>query len=225
MITGAKPSIIVLDTETTGLTDPIGVVELAFIEVSESLEVLQEHCTLVNPGIPVEKGAYEIHGIADADLEGKPGLQTALGVLLNEDLLVIGHNCDFDLRVIGDRLRVCGTLCTLALSRRFVTGVTNHKLGTLKQELSLPQAGDKDHNALSDARTSLSLLRYVLDRYGLSLSTLFRWQEKPRVVHHMPWGSFEGRPLLAVPRSYRSWLLTQKLDKDLEYSLKQLENL
>ena len=81
------------------------------------------------------------------------------------------------------------------------------------------------HSALGDIHTCRDLLLYVLPKTGVNLETLFERAEQPRMLHTMPFGKHEGKPMLAVPEGYRNWLLTQKIDKNLLYTLTKLKGL
>ena len=133
-------------------------------------------------------------------------------------------NCSFDLRIAGPHLEVVGEVCTLALSRQYVTGAANHKLTTIRDHLGLPDFAA--HRALGDAHTSLNILRRILNDHGLTLDQVIKRQSKPRMLSLMPFGKYGGRPVVDVPKDYRQWLLNAgNLDKDLEYTLRKLESL
>jgi DNA polymerase III epsilon subunit-like protein len=151
--------LVVIDCESTGLTDPIGVVEFAAIFLSPDLKVTHEYSVLVNPGRLIEPGAEAIHGISDNEVAHAPGLVEALSPLADCPIVAIGHNVAFDLRLVDAHLDIVGNLCTLALSRQYVLDSPNHKLATLKEFCSLPERGS--HRALDDAHTSLELLRWI----------------------------------------------------------------
>jgi exodeoxyribonuclease X len=114
------------------------------------------------------------------------------------------------------------SLCTLALARQYITGTTNHKLETLKNELGFPD--QKSHSALGDVYTTLDLLRYLVPKSGTTLETLFKRANLPKIVHKMPFGKHKGVLMTKVPPDYRTWLLAQdNLDKDLRYTLEKLK--
>ena len=58
----------VLDTETTGLTDP-EIVEFAMVVVNTELEVIATYSSLIKPPKPIEPGAANVHGITDAHVQ------------------------------------------------------------------------------------------------------------------------------------------------------------
>lgn len=95
----------VLDVETTGL-DPalerivaIGAARMHGAAIYRSAMI---DC-LVNPGVPIPRGATAIHGIADATITDAPGFAARLPALvaLIGDSIVIGHNIGFDLAIVA----------------------------------------------------------------------------------------------------------------------------
>ncbi len=91
----ADPTVVVLDTETTGLHDEARIIDLAVISVTGG--VLMD--TLLDPGEPVPAEATDIHGIADADVQGAPRFGDVLvqltGALVNRRCLI--YNKSFDM--------------------------------------------------------------------------------------------------------------------------------
>ena len=64
----ADPTVVILDTETTGLHDEARIVDIAVATVSG--KTLLD--TLVNPGEPIPAEASAVHGITDADVADAP---------------------------------------------------------------------------------------------------------------------------------------------------------
>ena len=218
--------VLIFDTETTGLGNPSGAVEIAFIEIDHELSILDARSGLVNPGIPIEPGAQAIHGIDASELQDKPSPEEWM--LANwpqdEPVVGIGHNCSFDLRMIGQYIPLLGgQLCTLALARRFISDSKNHKLGTLAAHLQL-QTGDA-HRAAGDVVTTLSLLRHLLDVSGRTLEQAIAANHKPGILQTMPFGKFKGRPCSQVPQGYWHWLAgLPDLPPDLRLTVRQFKD-
>ena len=211
----------ILDTETASLHG--GVVEIAWLEVDSDLNILAEHCYRVNPERPIESGAQAIHGISDADVADCQTL-AEIAKLIPAPIVLIAHNSQFDARMISPAIAVKSQLCTLALSRQYVKGVSRHKLEVLQAELSLPK--QTSHTALGDVHTVRDLLLHILPLTGVDLPTLVDRADAPRMLTHMQFGKYAGLPMLQVPRSYRDWLLEQgELDKHLKYTLTRLKDL
>jgi len=204
------------------ILDQRAVCEIAWVTLDEDLNILDQHCTYVDPGRPIEPGAFAVHGISDEMCVGKPKL-AEVARLLPEKGYMTAHNCAFDARMISAVYTPAATLCTLALSRKYIKGTTNHKLATLQQELGLPVR--QSHSALGDILTVHDLLKHILPLAGVGLEALFTRAKAPKLLHTMPFGKHRGAKFLDVPVDYRNWLLGQpSLDQDLKYTLEKLQN-
>jgi DNA polymerase III epsilon subunit-like protein len=144
--------------------------------------------------------------------------------LSNQDVVLIAHNLPFDYKIASPYVTVVGEVCTLALARQYIRGSANHKLGTLREFFALPDLGA--HRALGDVHTCLNVLRRILHDHGLTLDQVIKRQSKPRMLLTMPFGKFKDKPVADIPMDYRRWLLSAgNLDKDLRYTLEQLERI
>jgi DNA polymerase III subunit epsilon len=99
-----------IDIETTGLNrNEDRIVDLCIIKIlpGGQEEILK---SLVNPTIPIPSDSTEIHGIVDADVQGKPTFkdlaQKIVKFLDNCDLG--GYGVKFDLAIIGSELKRVG---------------------------------------------------------------------------------------------------------------------
>lgn len=211
----------ILDTETASLKG--GVCEIAWLVVDDNLEVKSEFCSLVNPERPIDPGAQAVHGISEADVADKPTLKQIADEHLPEPIVIVGHNCAFDIRMVKEHIKVSESICTLALARKYIKGTTNHKLETLQTELKFPE--QKSHSALGDVYTARDLLLHLNSKFEVTLQSALADSKIPRLVHLMPFGKHKGRALLQIPRDYREWLLQQELDKDLRFSLEKIRSI
>lgn len=98
--------IVVVDTETTGVTDSDAVCEIAAVRFEGGQEVAS-FSSLVNPGVPISAGASAVNGITDADVANAPTLPE-----LAADLFAIGkgaapcaYNAPFDRTMIHRQLQ------------------------------------------------------------------------------------------------------------------------
>lgn len=132
-------------------------------------------------------------------------------------------NCSFDVRMIKPHITAKTQLCTLKLARALIKGTTNFKLETLQAELKLP--AQKSHSALGDVHTVRDLLLHMREHCGMNLAQYMQAARVPSVVHLMPFGKHMGKPLTALPASYRDWLLQQELEPNLKLSLERLKGL
>lgn len=216
--------ILVVDTETTGLGHSIEIVELAFIQIDESLTVISEHNFRVKPGIPISPGASGVHGITDDMVSDCPALEEVLCRFPEDffsDIFLIGHNISFDKRLLDKYWNVTGQLCTLKAARNILPLAPDHKLQTLRYFLNLPVPKERGHGAYVDTLVTFHLLSKLLEISGDSLVDFVDTHTKTQVLTLMPWGKHKGQALTSLPKNYVQWLLTlPDLDKDLRSSLK-----
>jgi exodeoxyribonuclease X len=217
---------IVIDTETTDATPDAGVCEFAYAEIDENFNIVVEATSLIDPEKPISASASGVHGIIDEDVVDSPTLAEFMYVVHDEplagDVVVIGHNVQFDMRYIGPYIpNHLGSICTLKLARRFLPEQENHKLQTLMHSLKLQRRGS--HRADSDVFTTIGLLQHLSKVSGKSLQQLMDAMNDFIKVEIMPFGKHKGTPLKALPTNYRTWLKNaDNLDPDLRKSLDML---
>ena len=189
----------------------------------ETLMIEAQWASLIDPEIPIEPEAQEIHGITAEMLQDGPTIEefveVVMGGRIEEPCTLIAHNVQFDKKFFEPVMNVQATFCTLSLCRRvFPTEVENHKLGTIREHLKLD--GGEAHRALGDVLTVHQMLRAVLPTLGKTLFDLL--QIPSHTIYTMPFGEHKGKLLMDLPLQYRTWLLSIKIDDDLRRSLMQL---
>ena len=214
---------LISDVESTGLNPPpapaSGVVEVAYLELDmNTLEILDEGYSRVNPGCPIHPEASKVHGITDADVIHAPKLGE---VYKFEDAVIhSGHNAPFDLKFLaGQYDNLVGSLCTLALARQYIHDSPNHKLGTLVDHLGLQKG--QAHNALADCHMTRHLLIHIIEKSGRDLKAHIAAARKPKVVMQMPFGKYKGQKIATLPRWYIDYFADKEIDPDLRYSFDQ----
>lgn len=212
----------IIDVESASLQG--GVVELAYLKVDLELNVLEEFCARVDPERPIEPGAQAVHGISNEDVADCPTLAEVTADF-SEPVIWCGHNASFDVRMLDKCITPKQTLCTLALSREYIKGTSNHKLATLKDELKLPE--QKSHSALGDVHTTRDLLLlHILPLSGVDMQTLLDRANQPKLLARFPFGKYKGITILKVPKDYRNWMLAQSdIPKDLRFTLEKFKNI
>lgn len=201
----------VADCETAGFKGPdstsSGVVEVAWLEIDEQLNVLDLRHSLINPGRPIEEGAQAVHGISDADVAFAPNLKTFYGNAWDRSPTVfIAHNKNFDLKFLaGEIEHLVAAVCTLELARQYIPEAPNHKLPTLASYLNLTPG--KAHSAAGDCETTLQLLAHILKITGRTLPELVKLSQKPKAIPVMPFGKHKGTAFHELPTDYLDWLL------------------
>lgn len=218
---------LIFDTETTGGNEPALIEAGGLIFTSEEkvdLRPAVRFCQRYNPGVPSTLGALAVHHILDEELaDCPPASSFALPDGLN---YIIGHNIDYDCKVIGEpRIR---RICTLALSRSFYPELESHTLGAMAYHFMGAEARPllKDaHNAASDCETTRHVLRHLLPGvvargFLLTWEGLYACSELSRVPTVMSFGKHKGAPVSELPRDYVDWLLKQPdMDRYLRQAL------
>jgi DNA polymerase III subunit epsilon len=151
----------VLDSETTGLTPPVGFVEVAIVDADA--KTLFEGT--VRPGCHIESGATRIHGHTARSLAGSPPFLEVYPDLLEAlyGRRVIVYNASYDRRVwdaavrgLGARGDLVGELpaweCAMRRYAAYV-GEPSKRGGYRSQKLP-----GGDHSALGDALATLRLI-------------------------------------------------------------------
>jgi DNA polymerase III subunit epsilon len=157
---------VVLDSETTGLGNPIDFVEVGVL--SSRGESLFD--SLMEPSCPVDPRASQVHGHTAESLAGERRFFEVYPDLL--DVLwakrVVVYNASYDRRVwdaavrrLGARAALAGELapweCAMRAFAAYV-GERSKKGGYKSQKLS-----GGDHTAIGDARATLRLIEWMAE--------------------------------------------------------------
>jgi len=155
--------IVAVDFETTGLSSSKRAVEVAWFELNEKFEIIDEQSSLINPMIPIPWDASKIHGITDEMVADSPTLDEFIediceNPFASSNVCVIAHNLSFDLPLFR---KYCGgvvELCTLKLTRKVFVELPNHKLETISKHLDFPT--ENSHRARSDALQVVNIMQF-----------------------------------------------------------------
>lgn len=139
------------------------------IAVVEGGRVTETHDFLVDPEVPFEPFNVALTGITPALVAGQPTFPELWSVLrpVFESGLLVAHNAQFDMSVLGKCLRDYGIFwkeqifyaCTCQMSRRLLPQLPNHRLDTLCAHLDI---GLDHHRAGSDSEAcGRILLRHL----------------------------------------------------------------
>ena len=164
---------ILLDTETTGLSAPIFVVELAAQRMRGWSAEGEPFRKLLNQNQEIPAEASRVHGYTREILErdGEPAQQVYREFAAYAgNLPLVSYNLEYDLDEVLQpewrRLRIAPVgqrgFCALRLAQRLLDPVPagNCKLQTLRQYYRLPERGA--HTALGDVQTVADLFANVL---------------------------------------------------------------
>lgn len=183
--------VLLLDCETTGVSNSDQIIELAYVELQD-LRTLRESThylggmkpgTIFNeqyqPSVPIHSKALEIHGIGFKQLLGK---RKSEEVEIPKDVtILVGHNISFDHRMLGKPEVLL--ICTLDLSKKMAKyldyEVPDHKLDTLAELFkpgclqTLPNSRGEFHSALGDVWKNIIVLQALLEK----LPNINSWEE------------------------------------------------
>ncbi|MFP5345201.1 MAG: DNA polymerase III subunit epsilon [Gammaproteobacteria bacterium] len=156
---------IVLDTETTGLEVSEGhrIIEIGCVELVNRRKTGNSFHYYVQPERPVDPGAFQVHGISDEMLAGKPKFadiaREFLEFVRGAELVI--HNAPFDVGFLNQELSLlgedkgkitdhCSVTCTLEMARRLHPGLKNN-LDELCKRYHVDNSQRKLHGAQTDA--------------------------------------------------------------------------
>ncbi len=172
---------VVFDVETTGLyasgdrLTEIGAVRIRAGKIVDSFD------TFVNPERPIPSEITALTGITDAMVRSAPKEQEAVEAFLAfaGRAALVAHNARFDLSFIRAVAMRHGFACpvdaidTVALARRALPGLKNHKLDTVANHFSLDF---RHHRACDDAAVTgeilLRLMQMGAEKGALCVSDL-----------------------------------------------------
>lgn len=199
---------LIIDTETTNADGTAEIIEAAWLDMDGG-----EYCERFKPVGTITFGAMAVHHIMPDDLvHCRDSAEFALPACE----FVIGHNVDFDWKVMGrpDVKRIC----TLALCRYLWPEADSHKQGAMMYFLfgsDAQEAVKGAHNALEDVKMCqqifFSCVGALINR-GICCDTMediWKASEIARVPTVMSFGMHKGTAIKDVPESYVKWLLKQ----------------
>ena len=190
---------LIIDTETTTADETAEIIEAAWINLEDD----SEYCERFHPAGPISFGAMAVHHIM---LHCLSFCRNSAEFTLPACEFVIGHNVDFDWRVMGspDVKRIC----TLALCRYLWPETDSHKQGAMMYFLFGADAQEivkSAHNALEDVRMCQMILHACvgeLVQRGVCCDTMqdiWHASEIAREPTVMAFGKHKGMAIKDVP--------------------------
>lgn len=206
----------IFDSETTGLNEP-HLVEAAWLKMESisSVAVTAEFIQRYKPGKPIELSALATSHILDEELVGQPP-HTEFS--LPSDLVyMIGHNVDYDWRVVGEP--DVKRICTKALSIMLWPSADSHSQSSMiymHYRAEAKRLLRNAHAALDDVKNCRLLLVKILDalaeQHGRPVSDweeLWEISENERIPTVIGFGKHKGMAIADLPADYKRWLLNQ----------------
>lgn len=206
----------IFDSETTGLNEP-HLIEAAWLKLKDisSLTVTADFLQRYKPGKPIELSALATSHILDEELDGCEPYNT---FALPEDVeYLIGHNVDYDWRVIGEP--DVKRICTRALSSKLWPAADSHTQSAMIYLHYRTEATGllrNAHAALDDVKNCRLLLVKILDTLAVNLGRpvsgweeLWEISEDARIPTFIGFGKHRGMAIVELPSDYKRWLLNQ----------------
>ncbi|MBI6727671.1 3'-5' exonuclease [Pseudomonas amygdali] len=206
----------IFDSETTGLIEP-QLVEAAWLKIGNvaGLPINDQFLARFKPSKPIELGALATSHILDEELADCPP-HTDFSMPA-DTTYIIGHNVDYDWRVIGqpDIKRIC----TQALSRKLWPAADSHSQSAMiymHYRGEAPGLLRNAHAALDDVKNCRRLLSKILDALAEKLGRpvqnweeLWLLSEDARIPDFITFGKHKGMAFADLPGDYKRWLSGQ----------------
>ncbi len=154
---------VLFDTETTGFEPLTGdrVIEIAAIELINDLPTSKQYHVLLDPERDIPSDSTRVHGITNADVQGKPKFADIVDDMLAffGDAPLVAHNAPFDFAFIDHELSRVNRkplgrermIDTLVLAKTRFPGMPN-SLDALCRRFEIDLSARTTHNALLDCK-------------------------------------------------------------------------
>jgi len=192
----------VVDLETTGGFALRNRVTEVAIYRSDGSKILDEFHSLVNPERSIPPFITQLTGITNEMVAGAPTFKDIAETIedFTRDHVLVAHNAGFDYSFLRREFKTLGTnyrrkkLCTVRLSRKIIPGLHSYSLGTLCATLGI-KIKDR-HRAFGDAKATVKLLHFLIDRDGQQYikEALSQHSREGTLPPNLPKNEFEQLP-------------------------------
>ncbi|MDD9961581.1 MAG: exonuclease domain-containing protein [Gammaproteobacteria bacterium] len=166
-VTPRSIPVAVLDVETTGFGHADRVVEISIATLDpDTLEVVEEYDTLVNPLRDIPGPVSRVHGLTASDLEAAPTfaeIAPAVAKRINGSVLV-AHNASFDTRMLDNEFKRAKMPFDGGIP--FCTCSSMGRMSLKDACASYDITIQRHHRALSDVRATAALYKEIAKRKG-----------------------------------------------------------
>lgn len=201
---------IIYDTETTGLrAGKDRIIELAAYDPVRD----KTYLTFINPGMPIPPESTQISNITDEMVKDAPSFQEIIPAFVEfceGDVVLVAHNNDtFDLLFmkaeferVNHPFPAWKFLDSLKWAKRYRPDLPKHNLQFLREVYNI--TANQAHRALDDVKVLWEVFSHLID--DLTIEQTYHLLNKPRQMHHMPFGKYQGKLLKEIPSDYVQWL-------------------
>lgn len=191
-----------VDLETSGVSPADDhITEIGIIRVDNG-RLIDEWCSLVNPGVPIPPEIQSLTGISNAMVAKAPRF-TDLISEISERLagrIFVAHNARFDYNFLKAEFRRSGgrfdsdVLCTVRLSRKLFPEHDSHRLDAIVDRHGL--GGEDRHRALGDARLIWRFVEKIWREQDTATvsAAIAELLKRPATPPHLAEGALEGLP-------------------------------
>lgn len=197
---GDSSTIVVIDTETTGLdVERDEIIQIAAVKMCGGVKVPgSEFCVYINTGLEVprylgssENPMYSIYMTAER-VDACQAL-SAFASYIGEGAILAGHNVEFDMAMLRAAYSRCADISmpealaieasavdTLSVSRLLLPRLHSHRLASLLAVLKID--GVNSHNAIDDVAATASLIEALKPMAALRIPVQAQIRRKPAIV-------------------------------------------
>lgn len=164
-------SFVVLDIETTGTSaNEDRVTEIGAVKIIDG-KIIEKFVTFVNPERKIPEEVVNLTGINDEMVENAPVFKEIAGDFYKfcYGSIIVAHNINFDYTFIKRLSKPCDYVYgnrgidTLALSRKLLPNLSNHKLNTVCEHFGIEFL---HHRAYSDALATANMFIELVKMNG-----------------------------------------------------------
>ncbi len=173
-----KDGLVFLDIETTGLNFRMDrILEVGIVAEKGGKQVKKRF--LINPGIPIKKRAYAVHGISFEDVKGEPAFEEVKDEILKliNGSVIVGFNIlnldipfiNFELMRIGEK-PIINRVIDLKEVSKFIFENPPNSLFALSRRFGI--GVKRIHRALEDADTTRKIFERMVHTYASTLNNI-----------------------------------------------------
>ena len=223
-------NIFLFDLETTGVdVDNDRIVQIAWMVLDEDLLIVGEPMSfLVNPGIPIPKGASDVHGITDHMVSKSPMLVKIIPKLIKamKGCYIGGFNSNsFDVPLLVNEFIRYGTPLPFDNNTRFIDVLAMYRnLNSMKLSAIYRRLFNEElegaHDALSDVQATRRILRRITGESEEPGNTPDEWANYAGGMNDPYWFKKVGENLVfakgkhencivSLQKSYCEWMMSK----------------
>ena len=157
----------IIDTETSGgKFNEEKIIEIAII-IYDGKKIIDTFATLIRPNVKVDYFVQRLTGIKNSDLVDKKTFKDYAKLISNllRNKIIVGHNVDYDYRIIKNELKSCNikfaadTICTIKMSKEKYNDLKYYNLNYLCNFFNIDLKNH--HRAYDDALATLELFKIL----------------------------------------------------------------